>query len=143
VRAMAARATVISSGDNEDYAHPRPRVMGASARYGREARSPRGELLPPLLYSTELARSVALDFATRVRTRAAPQTQFPPDALEAMFDTTPLGRYRPLSWLPMAKDLVYGLVNVRSDGRRILCATMQEGSPDFDVQVFEAGVDPT
>ena len=63
VRAMAARATVISSGDNEDYAHPRPRVLGASARYGRESRAADGETLPPLLYSTELARSVALDFA--------------------------------------------------------------------------------
>jgi beta-lactamase superfamily II metal-dependent hydrolase len=142
VRAMAARATVISSGDNEDYAHPRPRVMGASARYGREARDADGQVMPPLLYSTELARSVGLDFATRVRTRrATPQLQFAPETLEAMFDATPQGRYRPLSWLPMAKDLVYGLVNVRSDGQRILCATMKEGSSDFDLQVFQAGVE--
>ncbi|MGH9895805.1 MAG: ComEC/Rec2 family competence protein, partial [bacterium] len=35
VRAMKARVTIVSSGDNEDYAHPRPRVLGASARYGR------------------------------------------------------------------------------------------------------------
>jgi beta-lactamase superfamily II metal-dependent hydrolase len=142
VRAMAARATVISSGDNEDYAHPRPRVMGASARYGREALAADGQTLPPLLYSTELSRSVALDFAERVRTRAVPKLDFRPDALEAMFDASPLGRYRPLSWLPMAKDLVYGLVNVRSDGQRILCATMKEGSSDFDLQVFDAGVAP-
>jgi hypothetical protein len=143
VRAMAARATVISSGDNEDYAHPRPRVMGASARYGREARDADGQAMPPLLYSTELARSVGLDFASHVRTRKAmPQLQFAPDAVEAMFDATPQGRYRPLSWLPMAKDLVYGLVNVRSDGRRILCATMKEGSSDFDLQVFDAGIEP-
>jgi hypothetical protein len=115
--------------------------MGASARYGREALAADGETLPPLLYSTELSRSVGLDFAQRVRTRAAPPLQFAPEALEAMFDATPQGRYRPLSWLPIAKDLVYGLVNVRSDGRRILCATMKEGSSDFDLQVFQAGVD--
>jgi hypothetical protein len=42
----------------------------------------------------------------------------------------------------MATDLVYGLVNVRTDGQRILCATMKEGSSDFDLQVFQAGVDP-
>ena len=73
VRAMAARATVISSGDNEDYAHPRPRIQGASARYGRESLAPDGELLPPLLYSTELARSVSLQFAAHARTMAEPK----------------------------------------------------------------------
>ena len=142
VRAMAARATVISSGDNEDYAHPRPRVLGASARYGRESRSAGGELMPPLLYSTELARSVGLDFASRTRTVAEPRVDYLPEQLEAKFDDSPLGNYRRLSWLPMATDLVYGLVNVRTDGQRILCATMKEGSSDFDLQVFQAGVDP-
>jgi beta-lactamase superfamily II metal-dependent hydrolase len=139
VRAMAARSTVISSGDNEDYAHPRPRVLGASARYGREARTPDGELLPPLLYSTELARSVGLGFASHVRTRVEPTQSFDPAALEV--DASPTGSYRRLSTMPMATDLVYGLVNVRSDGQRILCATMKEGSSDFDLQVFQAGVD--
>ena len=141
VRAMAARATVISSGDNEDYAHPRPRVLGASARYGREARAADGELLPPLLYSTELARSVGLDFASHARTVAAPKQPYEPAQLEVDFDDSPLGSYRRLSWMPMATDLVYGLVNVRSDGRHILCATMKEGSSDFDLQVFQAGVE--
>ena len=142
VRAMAARATVISSGDNEDYAHPRPRILGASARYGRDSRDLDGELMPPLLYSTELARSVGLDFASHARTMAEPRVEFKPEQLEADFANSPTGRYRRLSWLPMATDLVYGLVNVRSDGERILCATMKEGSSDFDLQVFQAGVDP-
>ncbi len=141
VRAMAARATVISSGDNEDYAHPRPRVMGASARYGRESRDVDGELMPPLLYSTELARSVGLDFAEHARTVAEPRIDYKPAQLEADFDASPTGRYRRLSQLPMSTDLVYGLVNVRSDGQRILCATMKEGSTDFDLQVFQAGVE--
>jgi len=142
VRAMAARATVISSGDNEDYAHPRPRILGASARYGRDSRDLDGELMPPLLYSTELARSVGLDFASHARTMAEPRVEFKPEQLEVDFANSPTGRYRRLSWLPMATDLVYGLVNVRSDGERILCATMKEGSSDFDLQVFQAGVDP-
>jgi hypothetical protein len=30
---------------------------------------------------------------------------------------------------------------VRSDGRRVMCATMKEGSSDFDIQVFVGGVD--
>ncbi len=141
VRAMAARATVISSGDNEDYAHPRPRILGASARYGRDSRAMDGELMPPLLYSTELARSVGLDFAVHARTVAEPRVEYKPEQLEADFDDSPTGSYRRLSWLPMATDLVYGLVNVRSDGERILCATMKEGSSDFDLQVFQAGVE--
>jgi hypothetical protein len=98
--------------------------------------------MPPLLYSTELARSVGLDFAARTRTVAEPRVDYPPEQLEAKFDDSPLGNYRRLSWLPMATDLVYGLVNVRTDGQRILCATMKEGSSDFDLQVFQAGVDP-
>ena len=142
VRAMAARATVISSGDNEDYAHPRPRILGASARYGRESQTPDGELLPPLLYSTELARSVALQFAKATRTRSTPPVSFKPEDLEATFVVNPQGTYRRLNWLPMATDLVYGLVNVRSDGERVVLAYMKEGGSDFDVQAFKAGISP-
>jgi len=139
VRAMAARATVISSGDNEDYAHPRPRVMGASARFGRDSKSARGELLPPLIYSTELARSVKLDLAASVRKKGskkallqAAETEVKPEG----------GAYRPLDRTPISTDLIYGLVNVRTDGDRVLCATMEEQGNQFDIQVFRAGVEP-
>jgi beta-lactamase superfamily II metal-dependent hydrolase len=158
VRAMAARATVVSSGDNEDYAHPRPRVLGASARYGRESLAPprpagTGEVLPPLLYSTELARSVSLAYARALRKRGAPGTPPAPPSppgddqdagsLEARFATSAKpDDYKRLAWLPMATDLVYGLVNVRTDGRRILLAYMSEGSSDFDIRVFMAGQSP-
>ena len=60
-------AQVLSDGT------PRPRIQGASARYGRESLAPDGELLPPLLYSTELARSVSLQFAAHARTMAEPK----------------------------------------------------------------------
>jgi hypothetical protein len=33
-------------------------------------------------------------------------------------------------------DLVYGLVNVRTDGKEILCATLEEKGDDFDVKVL-------
>ncbi len=45
-------ATVISSGDNESFSHPRADAIGCAGRY---AKGPR-----PLVYSTELARSVDL-----------------------------------------------------------------------------------
>lgn len=45
-------ATVISSGDNESHAHPRADAIGCAGRYSKSKR--------PLVYSTELARSVNL-----------------------------------------------------------------------------------
>lgn len=42
-------ATVISSGDNESYSHPRADAIGCAGRYSRGER--------PLVFSTELARS--------------------------------------------------------------------------------------
>jgi hypothetical protein len=32
-------------------------------------------------------------------------------------------------------------VNVRTDGEHVLCGTMEESGKDFDVKVFQAGVD--
>lgn len=141
VRAMKARATVISSGDNEDYAHPRPRILGASARYGRESKSAKGEVLPPLIYSTELARSVKLAYATRVREIAdrgnelnADEAEIKPESRSAKYDR--------LVNIPIATDLIYGLINVRTDGTLVLLGYMKEGSNEFDVEVFRAGVEP-
>ena len=45
-------ATVISSGDNESYSHPRADAIGCAGKYSKGHR--------PLVYSTELARSVDL-----------------------------------------------------------------------------------
>ena len=42
-------ATVISSGDNESYSHPRADAIGCAGKYTRSDR--------PLVFSTELARS--------------------------------------------------------------------------------------
>jgi beta-lactamase superfamily II metal-dependent hydrolase len=138
VKAMAARSTVISSGDNEDYAHPRPRVMGASAKYGRESKDTRGDILPPLIYSTELARSVKLDYAASFRK----QNTTPVLLKASEAEVKPLtGPYRDMDRTPIATDLVYGLVNVRTDGRRVLCATMKEQGNEFDMKVFRAGVE--
>ncbi|GLC23662.1 ComEC/Rec2 family competence protein [Roseisolibacter agri] len=144
IAAMQARATVISSGDNESHAHPRPVLMGASARYGREAVDEKGARMPPLLYSTELARSVALCYASGVRVRPAAGGQ--PEQVDlGLTDVRPDVRgqdYRKLAFLPLASDLVYGLVNVRTDGVHVLCATMEEAGTDFDVKVFRAGQAP-
>jgi beta-lactamase superfamily II metal-dependent hydrolase len=134
LKAMRARATVVSSGDNEDYAHPRPFLMGAAGRYGREARGrTHAEVLPPLVYSTELARSVKLEYARSQRPGALEETEV--ELADKRW------RFRRLKYLPVSSDLVYGLVNVRTDGEHVLCATMEEKGNDFDTKVFRAGID--
>jgi len=49
LQAINPIATIISSGDNESYSHPRPDALGAYGKAGRGKR--------PLIFSTELARS--------------------------------------------------------------------------------------
>jgi beta-lactamase superfamily II metal-dependent hydrolase len=141
VRAMKARTTVISSGDNEDYAHPRPRVLGASSRYGRESKAVDGELLPPLLYSTELARSVRLAYAARVRKTGTTGADIKAEDGEIKADVAN-ARFERLDQTPLSLDLVYGLINIRTDGERIMCAYLEEQGKDFDVKAFKAGVEP-
>jgi hypothetical protein len=148
IKALRARSTVISSGDNEGFAHPRPIVMGAAGRYGREAvdaQKKRETVMPPLVYSTELARSPKLALARDVRvpetngaaarrTVDAADTEVLPDVRGAKFER--------LEDNPLAIDLIYGLVNVRTDGKSILCATKEETGNAFDIKVFKAGMSP-
>lgn len=142
--AMQARATVISSGDNESFSHPRPVVVGGSSFYGRPIVTHDDKVCPPLLYSTELARSVRLARAARVRVDhdedpCTRRRSFPTDRAEVQPKG---GTYRRFSSTPISTNLVYGLVNIRTDGKRILCATLEEVGSEFDVKVFQAGVVP-
>ena len=104
-----------------------------------------GDILAPLIYSTELSRSVALGYAASARVDLDRDPQTPPD--KAAPEDTKLEarswrpRFRTLSRTPVATNLVYGLVNVRTDGEHILCGTMKETGKDFDVKVFKAGVE--
>jgi beta-lactamase superfamily II metal-dependent hydrolase len=99
LKAMSPAVTVFSSGDNEGYDHPRPAIVAASAVSGYMEMSG-DELISPLIYSTEVARSVKIERSDGSRRVAG---------------------------------LVYGLVNVRTDGRRILCATRDEESLDWQI----------
>jgi beta-lactamase superfamily II metal-dependent hydrolase len=99
LKAMSPAVTVFSSGDNEGYDHPRPAIVAASAVSGYMEMSG-DELISPLIYSTEVARSVKIERTDGSR---------------------------------RVTGLVYGLVNVRTDGRRILCATRDEESLDWQI----------
>jgi hypothetical protein len=149
LKAVRARTLVLSSGDNESYCHPRPVMVGAAGRYGRDCKLGNGEVIPPLVYSTELARSVTLAYAAEARLRTGDQSPAQYENLDvAAVQVRPARReggnggvqaYRSLRSISFAADLVYGLVNIRTDGRQILCATMNEQNSTFDIKRFVAG----
>jgi beta-lactamase superfamily II metal-dependent hydrolase len=119
VARINAIATVVSSGDNESYSHPRPDALGILGKHGRGER--------PLIFSTELARSareeragVSLSGAIR---ELAPRTA---DEVERAI-------------------AVYGMITVRSDGTNVVMAQKLERPTGFgtswDVHCLEQGPD--
>jgi hypothetical protein len=203
---VKAGATIVSSGDNEGYAHPRPELVAASATTGHlEIDRAKDRLVTPLVYMTEIERSVAvgeithvrftgyppggadridgavfakpfaeiadlalLTAADRARERAAPdaatakavRTQAvrrEKDALEPLAASQEDARTRaafhyrevhgPFStryenrslWRArVMTKMHYGLVNVRTDGHKIVCATMREVGGGWTVHAFTA-----
>ena len=144
IKAMGARCTIISSGDNEDYSHPRPILIGASGYYGRRAKGPDEEILTPLVFSTELARSTALGYVPSVKVAepsAALGTGKTVDSALVSWKDKGDKTSHALKETPIAKDLIYGMVSVRTDGKKILCATMKETGREFETIMFLAGED--
>lgn len=141
LQTMNAAATIISSGDVEGHDHPKPRIVAASALTGRK--TVKGdELLTPLVYSTELARSHALGAVDRLTLAdgtpvegselAREQVEF---SVRKPSSVRPERGSRRLGGAHVVADLVYGLVNVRTDGKTILCATRNEGKGDWAIRV--------
>ncbi|MGE3939219.1 MAG: ComEC/Rec2 family competence protein [Nitrospirales bacterium] len=142
LQAMQPAATVISSGDNEGYDHPRPSIIAASATTGYvQLDADDDDLLTPLIYSTELGRSVDLGFPKKLEVK---------DASGNVLETLS-GQALDRSTLHMTKTkrkairmgtamvvggLVYGLVNVRTDGNKILCATLDESDATWRINTF-------
>lgn len=212
LEAMRPAATVISSGDNEGYAHPRPEIVAASAVSGRvEIDRETDRLLTPLVYMTEVERSVGLgaldrldfeglhiegpDGLAEVRGSilgrhfdemndsallsrdeqasidAAPESErselrnrlrrvarerfrdqearvldgrlrvrcalsVPKGPLGSSFEQRTLWRSRVMT------GNHYGLVNVRTDGVTVLCATLDETDEDWIIHTFPARTRP-
>lgn len=144
---MHAACTVISSGDHEGHDHPRPRVVAASGLTGfREIRD--DKLVTPLVYSTELARSVELGRPESVVAgTGAVAVEYGTDRLDEVsiaYKVTAAGALNPgaergtLDRMRVMHKLIYGLVNIRTDGNRIVAATMNEGDRTFAVKSFDA-----
>ena len=129
--------TVISSGDNEGHDHPRPSIVAASATIGHfELKD--DELVSPLVFSTELARSVSFGNPFKLVRKAPDGTDAEViegadfDRAEIHFtevksgDRNPRTKSKDLEHALVVAGLIYGLVNVRTDGDTILCATLDE-----------------
>lgn len=113
-------ATVISSGDNETYTHPRPETIGAIGKRSRGNR--------PLIFSTELARSSVdkirlkeQDIARLYELNTQCNKETDPvkkKALEIERNNLKAGMERNVA--------VYGTINVRTDGEKVLIAHKKE-----------------
>ena len=135
LRAVNAIATVVSSGDDEPHAHPRPDALGAIGRFGRGSR--------PLIFSTELARSAAENIKNPHELRQRIRALI--DAREAA--TSEAKRAAAQKKLDAALDslersvAVYGLINLRTDGTKILLAQKLErrrpNKDEWDVHRLE------
>lgn len=116
LQCVNATATVISSGDQESYAHPRPDALGAFGKYGRGRR--------PLIFSTELARSTreftpVIKFLTTIQRYLADIAAATSTAEKNRLKTEMEGR----------KDrnvVVYGMITLRALGDKVIMAQKLE-----------------
>ncbi len=137
--AMRPAVTVISSGDSEGHDHPRPAIVAASATTGH-LQVEGDRLLTPLVYSTEIARSVQLGRPLGLITpeHRHEQAELARIRIEAAVtkagDLKPSKVTRTLGSSLVVTGLVYGLVNIRSDGETILCATLNEKDHSWSVR---------
>lgn len=114
-------ATVISSGDNEPHAHPRADALGAAGKWGRGER--------PLVFSTELARSAPETLKQPFVFREAIKAAYA--ELKAAAVDSPAARRAQAKVDKLLAQIersvaVYGAINLRSDGRRIVMAQKVE-----------------
>lgn len=141
-------ATIISSGDAEGHDHPRPSIVGASGVTGYLTIKD-DQIQTPLVYSTELARSVSLGVPNKMRvlqsngtSKTVSGTRFN-DSIIHFTETKPGAlnkrkRQRQFGRTYVVAGQVYGLVNLRTDGKKILCATMNEGNGTWQIKSFDA-----
>lgn len=162
LRAMSPLATMFSSGDQETHVHPRALILGLSGGLGTLMKwnKPDGSggtkfvsqsydgfkeetLFTPLLYSTELSRSVRL--RTDMKVYSKQKNSDGSDRFDQVKNVHVKGRksgdtHVPLKNVHVADRVTYGLINVRTDGKTIMMAVMEEGDPDkpeFHIEKFK------
>ncbi len=116
LQALNSLVTVISSGDEESYAHPRPDALGSFGKYGRGVR--------PLIFSTELARNTKefshiYDYFSRLKDYEAKIEAATSDKEKKKIETK----------MQEEKDsnvAVYGMITLRTDGEKVILAQKLE-----------------
>jgi hypothetical protein len=124
-------ATVISSGDDEPHSHPRADTLGTIGLYSRGTR--------PLIFSTELARSAReslkhpyimkaelLRLNDKIR-RAPSATASDQRKLERLND-----QFKKLVQSIERSIAVFGAINVRTDGEKVIIAQKIERPRNMD-----------
>lgn len=137
LKAVNAIATVISSGDDEPHCHPRPNTLGALGKYGR------GEF--PLIFSTELARSAKEKIKHPSEIRAEID-----DLLSKLAEANTdeereiLEKHKTELYLKLGRTIeTYGMINVRTDGEKVIIAQKLEQKADrgwWDIHCLEPNI---
>jgi hypothetical protein len=149
---MRPLCTVISSGDAETYDHPRPTIIAASAITGRRLVDHQSDsLICPLIYITEVARSVAITNVGSMKEYPEARPKYEskkPSGATTVYNTEDemahfrlfLGKSQssPFHWprldsAMVVRGLRYGLINIRTDGKRLFFAQMEETGNDWSV----------
>ena len=149
--------TVISSGDDESHSHPRADTLGTIGKYSRGTRS--------LVFNTELARSTGerLEIPMSIR-RQLEQLAVAIDEIQDKLkdlgneltadireeleqDLANLKVQRERKWEQLARSVdVYGAINLRTDGKRIVMAQKLErkrGDSEWDIYQLEKSAGAT
>ncbi|MEM7290572.1 MAG: hypothetical protein AAF412_09445 [Pseudomonadota bacterium] len=119
LKAVNARATIISSGDDEPHAHPRADTLGTIGKHSLGRR--------PLIFSTELSRSAK----EKIKDPHAFRKEIR-DAVDRLADAKATGKAGKIKSAQKAYDKVlnkiersistYGAINLRTDGKRAVLA---------------------
>ena len=152
LKGVGALSTVFSSGDANTYDHPRAWVLGGAAIAGRVIVDGH-RLKAPLIYSTEVARSISMKRIDQLRhyehtqdwgtaQEAPSETVSGPKTMETwrvLLDRKSESGYDqpPASCARVLRDVIYGLVNVRTDGKRLLFAVRNEGDHTWALETME------
>jgi len=141
LRAVNAAATIVSSGDDEPHCHPRPNTLGALGKYGR------GEF--PLIFSTEMARSAKekIKWPSEIKKEIL-YLQDEILKLASELDSErqerkrlQLEKRKQALFLKLGRTIeVYGMINVRTDGKNILIAQKLEQKAErgfWDIHCLE------
>ena len=129
VEAINSSATVISSGDDESYSHPRPDTIGALGKCGYGDK--------PLIFSTELARSNKEFTLGKLENIAKLYNKIKNYDKEIKKETDPiklksLRANRTKANKGLNSFLTkYGMINLRTDGEKMIMAQKYERKASY------------